>query len=147
VAANVTFSGPLFDGRAAAALAEGVRAVRADLADEAQDVAQEAFATSIRRPTGRFYWSFTSTRVSRTYSTHGGHKLYTMPVIVDSPSTDIVVTSELATYGPWLEGTGSRNVTTRFKGYHGFRKAAQVLQRAALARSTAKIRLYVARCS
>lgn len=24
-------------------------------------------------------------------------------------------------YGPWLEGTGSRNATTRFKGYHTFR--------------------------
>ncbi len=25
-------------------------------------------------------------------------------------------------YGPWLEGTGSRNKTTRFKGYATFRK-------------------------
>lgn len=24
-------------------------------------------------------------------------------------------------YGPWLEGVGSRNATTRFKGYHAFR--------------------------
>jgi hypothetical protein len=29
-------------------------------------------------------------------------------------------------YGPWLEGTGSRNATTRFKGYASFRRAAQV---------------------
>jgi hypothetical protein len=27
-------------------------------------------------------------------------------------------------YGPWLEGTGSRNRTTRFKGYFTFRKVA-----------------------
>jgi hypothetical protein len=26
-------------------------------------------------------------------------------------------------YGPWLEGTSSRNATTRFKGYASFRKA------------------------
>jgi len=32
-------------------------------------------------------------------------------------------------YGPWLEGVGSRNNTTRFKGYHAFRKAAQALDR------------------
>lgn len=32
-------------------------------------------------------------------------------------------------YGPWLEGTGSRNKTTRFKGYATFRKVAQALQR------------------
>ena len=31
-------------------------------------------------------------------------------------------------YGPWLEGVGSRNETTRFKGYHAFRKAAQALE-------------------
>src|SRR5688500_15489716 len=32
-------------------------------------------------------------------------------------------------YGPWLEGIGSRNNTTRFKGYHAFRKAADALDR------------------
>tara|TARA_Y100000310_G_scaffold326348_1_gene391137 strand:+ start:1845 stop:2279 length:435 start_codon:yes stop_codon:yes gene_type:complete len=32
-------------------------------------------------------------------------------------------------YGPWLEGTGSRNLTTRFKGYHSFRKVGQWLDR------------------
>lgn len=31
-------------------------------------------------------------------------------------------------YGPWLEGVGSRNDTTRFKGYHAFRKAAAALE-------------------
>lgn len=31
-------------------------------------------------------------------------------------------------YGPWLEGVGSRNATTRFKGYHTFRVIAQKLQ-------------------
>jgi len=28
-------------------------------------------------------------------------------------------------YGPWLEGTGSRNRTTRFKGYSTFRRTVQ----------------------
>jgi hypothetical protein len=145
--ADVTFSGPLFDGRAAAALAEGVRAVRDDLAAEGEKLTRAAFAASVKRPTGRFDRSVTTTRTSRTYSSHSGRKSYTMPVVVDSPSTDTVVTSDLATYGPWLEGTGSRNVTTRFKGYHGFRRAAQQLERAAAARATAKLRTYVARCN
>lgn len=35
-------------------------------------------------------------------------------------------------YGPWLEGTSSRNETTRFKGYAMFRNAAQQLQREAV---------------
>lgn len=30
-------------------------------------------------------------------------------------------------YGPWLEGTGSRNRTTRFKGYRTFRIITQEL--------------------
>lgn len=34
-------------------------------------------------------------------------------------------------YGPWLEGTGSRNKTTRFKGYRTFRRIGQELDRRA----------------
>lgn len=145
--ADVTFSGPLFDGRAAAALAEGVRAVRDDLAKEGQRLTRANFAGSIRKPTGRFEASVTTTRASRTYTSHSGRKSYSMPVVVADVATDTVVTSDLATYGPWLEGTGSRNQTTRFKGYHGFRKAAQQLQRTARTRATATLREYVARCN
>jgi hypothetical protein len=65
-----------------------------------------------------------------------------MPVIVDR-SAETVVTTELATYGPWLEGTGSRNETTRFKGYHGYRKAAQELDRVAGDLADVAIRPYV----
>ena len=32
-------------------------------------------------------------------------------------------------YGPWLEGVGRRNLTTRFKGYASFRKTGQYLQK------------------
>jgi hypothetical protein len=32
-------------------------------------------------------------------------------------------------YGPWLEGTSTRNQTTRFKGYHSFRKTTQWMNR------------------
>lgn len=35
------------------------------------------------------------------------------------------------TWGPWLEGTSSRNESTRFKGYHLFRKTRQELQKRA----------------
>jgi len=31
-------------------------------------------------------------------------------------------------YGPWLEGTGSRNETTRFKGYSSFRRTTQFME-------------------
>lgn len=32
-------------------------------------------------------------------------------------------------YGPWLEGVGSRNAKTRFKGYAMFRNAKQQLEK------------------
>jgi hypothetical protein len=38
-----------------------------------------------------------------------------------------VVDDSNVIYGPWLEGVGSRNEKTRFKGYFTFRKAAQKL--------------------
>lgn len=31
-------------------------------------------------------------------------------------------------YGPWLEGIGSRNLTSRFRGYHAFRRAEAALR-------------------
>ena len=34
-------------------------------------------------------------------------------------------------YGPWLEGIGSRNQSTRFKGYASFRRVGQWLQKKA----------------
>lgn len=37
--------------------------------------------------------------------------------------------SRKVVYGPWLEGTGSRNATTRFKGYRTFRIVKQDLDR------------------
>ncbi len=43
---------------------------------------------------------------------------------IDGPMARI--TSE-AIYGAWIEGTSSRNETTRFKGYANFRRAQQML--------------------
>jgi hypothetical protein len=128
---DVTLSGPLFDGRAAKAAKDGTDAIRRALADEARKLALAAFTASIRENHGHFLATLTETGESRAYSSRSGGKTYTMPVVVDDPATDIVVTTDLATYGPWLEGTGSRNLTTRFHGYHGFRLAGQELDRAA----------------
>lgn len=38
-----------------------------------------------------------------------------------------IVTDTGIVYGPWLEGTGSRNRTTRFKGYFHWRRAYQAV--------------------
>ena len=131
MAEDVKLSGPVFDGRAQAALDAGCDAVRKQLAADAQKAVLAVFLSRIKHNTGKFEHSITQTRTSRTYSTRSGKKTYTMPVVVDDMATDIAVTTDIATYGPWLEGTGSRNDTTRFKGYNGFRLAAQELNKTA----------------
>jgi hypothetical protein len=37
-------------------------------------------------------------------------------------------------YGPWLEGTSSRNQSTHFKGYHVYRRTVQWLNRVRVAK-------------
>lgn len=38
------------------------------------------------------------------------------------------ITDNGVVYGPWLEGVGSRNRTTRFKGYFTFRRTTQAIE-------------------
>ena len=91
----------------------------------------------IIRNTGVFLGSVTqtdgpgSTRGAAPGASTAGSitRTYTMPIIVEDPAVETIVTSGNAMYGPWLEGTGSRNATTRFKGYHGYRLASQVTRR------------------
>lgn len=138
---TVDLSGPVFDGRAAAAMDRGAVAARHRVAATGAALAASYLAGSIRHEvTGFAVASITMTDSSRVYQSGsswvrdidtkaGGFqrvsRTYSMPVVVGPDET--VVTTENATYGPWLEGTGSRNATTRFKGYHSFRMAAQTL--------------------
>jgi hypothetical protein len=126
VSSETTCTGPVFDGRAAKAARAATEAARADVATEGQRLAAATLEATIRKHgTGRAARSVTTTSVSRIYQTGK----YTMPVLAGSNET--LVTSDLASYGPWLEGTGSRNLTTRFKGHFAFRLAAQELGRVA----------------
>jgi hypothetical protein len=50
---------------------------------------------------------------------------YETQVMVQQRMDDWVVHDRGIAYGPWLEGTSSRNNTTRFKGYASFRRAVQ----------------------
>jgi hypothetical protein len=140
-----TFTGPLFDGRAELAAAEGTENVRMRLAAEAERLTIAAFAGQIRNGTGTFLGSVTQTSTSREYSTTSGGRTYTMPVVVADMATDIVVTTDLASYGPWLEGTGSRNESTSFKGYHGFRQASQELASSSGATAEQALAPYIGR--
>jgi hypothetical protein len=53
---------------------------------------------------------------------------YESNVVTDLSISDMAVTDSGVVYGPWLEGVGSRNRTTRFKGYFTFRRMGYKLQ-------------------
>lgn len=140
---HLTMTGPLFDGRAEAEAEAAARAIRQGVSKRGQSLTAAAFNASIRDNRGTFIESITITDTSRTYSTTGGRTTYTLSV--DVPAEAEVVTTDLATYGPWLEGVGSRNETTRFKGYQGFRRASQELDGQAQAISEGIITPFVER--
>lgn len=77
------------------------------VSDEAHDRIQERFDAVLKNPTGHL-----ASRVSIERRTR----------------SEFVVTDGGVIYGPWIEGTGSRNSTTRFKGYHTYREVAQRLE-------------------
>lgn len=54
---------------------------------------------------------------------------YESRTVADVRSEPFKVWDSDVIYGPWLEGTSRRNATTRFKGYHSFRKATGTIQR------------------
>lgn len=102
----VTTSGPLFDGMAARIL-DGMDAdIERQVAAAGVDAVRARLGEVLKHPTGYYESHITATPT--------GHE-------------DVDVTDRGVIYGPWLEGTGSRNRTTRFKGYATFRRVAQRL--------------------
>ena len=103
-------SGPLFDHRSTAAFDDFQEELEEEAAEWALDHIKDTYHRSFRNPTPAYEFTV-RVRKSRAGSEvwdggHGG-----------------------AVYGPWLEGVGSRNRTTRFKGYWAFRKATAALDR------------------
>lgn len=107
---NVTASGPLFDGTAAAELPRIRDDIAGRLGTEGKRRVLAGLDATLRRPTGAY-----RSRVT-LYGPVGGQAR---------------VHDQDGIYGPWLEGTGSRNKTTVFKGYRNFRNATQQLRSAA----------------
>jgi hypothetical protein len=117
----VTVSGPLFDdpGLTEDFLSSATEAV----AQAALVAVQGNLNASIRHPTPYY-----ETQV-RVHPIPAGHQVDDRGVI----------------YGPWLEGTGSRNRTTRFKGYAAFRRALQSVERRVNVIIASKVDEYVGR--
>jgi hypothetical protein len=107
---KVTVSGPLFEPGAEQVLTD----MRDDLAErmvtEAHRRVLNVLDASLKHPTGYY-----RRHITRYGPVGGQGRVHDQQVI----------------YGPWLNGTGSRNRTTRFKGYGHFKRTEQELRRAA----------------
>src|SRR3990172_8731549 len=96
------YNGPLFDLRARREFDRFRDELEEEAAEFTLDHIKDTFHTHFKHPTG-YYES--NVRIKNGNEVWDGG--FGGPV-----------------YGPWLEGVGSRNNTTRFRGYHAFRKAA-----------------------
>lgn len=106
MAGDVNVSGPLFDGRARAAMDRYVDAALDHVAETGVNMVRERLDQVIRVNTGR----------------------YVSSIRTDNRDTSREINDGGVIYGPWLEGTGSRNYPkTRFPGYHTFRDTTQKL--------------------
>jgi hypothetical protein len=109
ISTRVVESGALFDARGHRIFSEYAEDLEDEGAEWALSHIRATFHTSFKVPTG-YYESHV-----HIHNTMGGLEVW------DGGEAGPV-------YGPWLEGVGSRNAATRFKGYHAFRKAATALE-------------------
>jgi hypothetical protein len=101
--------GPMFSGKTAAAMHTYADQVGYKVATYAEDQIQARLGQVLQNPTG----------------------YYQSKVTVERAGSGYRVSDQGVIYGPWLEGTGSRNQTTRFKGYQTFRRTKALVDRKA----------------
>lgn len=105
-------SGPLFEGLVPGMVDAMMLEMQADLANAGFAQVRQNLDASIKNPT----------------------PYYETQITVEPRGEETVIHDRGIVYGPWLEGVGSRNKTTRFKGYASFRRAYQDLVSRAPAR-------------
>jgi hypothetical protein len=110
VRVNTGASGPWATGRAARALHDYADDVEYQVAREGERMVHQRLRQVLRHPTGYYESKISVDRAGDGYKVHDGRIVY----------------------GPWLEGTGSRNSpVTRFPGYFTFRRTKPLLDRKA----------------
>jgi hypothetical protein len=125
--ADVTVNGPFFDGRDHAVIDAMCEDIAQTVANAGAMIMDEYLETVIRNPSDPPY-----------YQQHVGV----------SPGSSLLerdIDDDGVIYGPWLNGTSSRNRTTRFKGYSHFRITTQRLDAEAETIANRVVRPYVAR--
>lgn len=108
---EIRLTGPMFERDPAEIVRLYLVEAVQDVADHGANLVVHECARVFRDPTP-YYW----TRVT----TERQHN-----------SPDVIITDQRVIYGPWLEGTSWRNLTTRFKGYSVFRRTTNLLDRQA----------------
>jgi hypothetical protein len=108
---NLNVSGPLFDGQADAAVTAWLDATKKDVADLGVLTIKEIAVKMDKSGRGT------------------GHYMSVINTRQVAPYNDQLINDTGIVYGPWLEGSSKRNNSTRFKGYHAFRKARTRLRR------------------
>lgn len=103
---DVTISGPWFDERGTIAIRDYLDWAQGEVATQGLADVHTNLEETIRHPT----------------------PYYETQVNIRREDLDLVVNDRDIVYGPWLEGTGSRNFPkTRFPGYANWRRARQQL--------------------
>jgi hypothetical protein len=104
---DFTAEGPLFDGTLADGVDQAMQDINEVIAQEGVNLIQQRLRTVLQHPSGRYASNIQTERSSET----------------------TLITDGGMVYGPWLEGVGSRNATSRFKGYATFRQVAPEIEK------------------
>ena len=112
VTAYTAVSGPIADGHAGEVLDRYAKDVRQAVADRGTELLRSFPMDKTGRARGGF-------QANLRIVDRGAALAIPAPMIRG------------VTWGPWLEGTSKRNQSTRFKGYHLFRKTRLELDRQA----------------
>lgn len=68
-------------------------------------------------------------RFAKVFKRSRGHYASTIHIVVTEKYQDRLITDGFVIYGTWLEGTATRNRSTKFKGYKSFRRVRLQLRK------------------
>lgn len=113
-----TITGPFADPELNAKLLAGIQNSMQELTEQGEQM----LGTLLRpRPAG-VYLSVAEAKPGRASTGN-----YRRNISGSVSQLRAVISDGGVVYGPWLEGVGSRNQSTRFKGYFSFRRTASYL--------------------
>lgn len=128
---TIKMSGPLFDTGGSQAVST-IKNLSYNMLDEISRAGIEKLHTAFsERPEGVFLNVATAHGVrGESPSARGtrGSAGYRKTIHALVSNMNMTILDNNAVYGPWLEGTGSRNETSQFKGYATFRKVGDWIE-------------------